>query len=134
MTYRSRSTPVRVDLRRTDASQGAAGERDTLVRVENVQGGSGDDQLTGDAQNNFMLGGEGDDGLSGETGRDQLFGEAGSDVLVPSPALPPFGIAPDGVSDLLDCGVDDDGQDRDLAFRSIADGDVADRCETVLAL
>jgi len=56
----------------------------TLVNIENVIGGSGDDQLAGDAADNSLEGGAGRDILSGEGGNDTLFGGDGDDRLVAS--------------------------------------------------
>lgn len=90
--YIDRSNPVRVDLRNEVATgQGEQGENDTITRVENIQGGRGNDSLTGNAGANLILGNQGDDGLGGEEGPDVLDGGEGSDILVPSPGAPPFG-------------------------------------------
>jgi uncharacterized repeat protein (TIGR02059 family) len=68
-----------------------SGDIDTLVSIENLSGGSGNDVLTGDATANVLsgnagadtlLGGAGNDTLSGGSGRDTLQGGAGSDLLV----------------------------------------------------
>ena len=69
-----RVNPVQVDLHRTDGSQDATGENDKIVRVENAQGGHGDDKLTGNAENNILVGDRADDVLKGEAGRDALHG------------------------------------------------------------
>jgi Ca2+-binding RTX toxin-like protein len=69
----------------------ASGDTDTLVSIENLQGGSGADRLTGDSAANAisggggadtLVGGAGNDTLSGGSGRDTLQGGAGSDLLV----------------------------------------------------
>ena len=65
-----------------DLSTGRAerqGDTDTLVGIENLIGGSGDDVLTGNGGNNALSGGAGDDILSGLKGRDVLVLGAGND-------------------------------------------------------
>ncbi|MCP9481908.1 M10 family metallopeptidase C-terminal domain-containing protein [Shimia sp. CNT1-13L.2] len=53
----------------------------TLVSIENVIGGSGNDSITGDGNNNVLQGGLGNDTLNGGAGVDKLYGEDGNDVL-----------------------------------------------------
>ncbi|HEX8158264.1 MAG TPA: hypothetical protein VF526_12840 [Solirubrobacteraceae bacterium] len=91
MVY-DRVNPVQVDLHRTDGSQDATGENDKIVRVENAQGGHGDDKLTGNAENNILVGDRADDVLKGEAGRDALHGLENEDDLIPSPQVGFFGI------------------------------------------
>ena len=54
----------------------------TLLNVENIVGGDGDDVLTGDNFNNVFEGGAGIDTLLGGDGDDSLTGGAGSDILI----------------------------------------------------
>jgi Ca2+-binding RTX toxin-like protein len=54
---------------------------DTLVAVENVMGGSGNDALTGDLLANALNGGAGNDILSGSGGDDTLTGGLGADQM-----------------------------------------------------
>jgi len=60
------------------------------VTIENAEGGSNNDTITGNAQANALYGNNGNDVLSGGTGRDSLwgqgnadkiFGEGGNDIL-----------------------------------------------------
>ena len=63
---------------------GIAGSNDgfTYLRnIENIITGSGNDTLTGDAQNNRLLAGQGNDTLNGGAGDDELTGGRGLDVL-----------------------------------------------------
>lgn len=62
------------------ASVGGVNE-DTILNVENVYGGSGNDVLTGDAKANLLYGADGADTLSGGGGADYLDGGAGVDTL-----------------------------------------------------
>lgn len=75
--------------------------RDSFVNIENIEGGGGNDRLTGGTTANILMGGAGDDRLDGAAGadvligglgRDQLTGGAGADTFVflgaqDSPAL-----------------------------------------------
>lgn len=54
---------------------------DRLARFSLINGGLGNDNLVGDADNNQFAGGAGDDSLSGGAGRDTLMGGQGDDVL-----------------------------------------------------
>ena len=59
----------------------AAVDTDTLVSIEGIRGGAGNDTLFGDAAANMLAGGGGNDTLSGRGGNDVLDGGAGADVL-----------------------------------------------------
>jgi Ca2+-binding RTX toxin-like protein len=54
---------------------------DQLNGIENVTGGSGNDELTGDGLNNNFVGNAGDDRLIGNDGNDRLLGGDGKDKL-----------------------------------------------------
>jgi hypothetical protein len=82
--------------------------------VEQVIGGSGDDELEGNAGANSLRGGDGADVLTGSGGADTFAGDAGADTIN----------ARDGVADAIDCG-----PGADIA---IADAiDTTTSCETV---
>ena len=53
----------------------------TVPNVENLTGGPGDDDLTGDGGPNTLSGGDGDDTLTGAGGNDTLRGGDGTDTL-----------------------------------------------------
>jgi serralysin len=53
---------------------------DTLVGIENLTGGSGNDMITGNSGDNILTGGAGNDTLEGGLGADQLVGGAGIDT------------------------------------------------------
>lgn len=59
------------------------GDQSPLVNVdvENVNGGSGNDELVGDSTGNVLHGNGGNDNVSGGAATDQLFGDAGDDLL-----------------------------------------------------
>ena len=79
VSYRGRTASVAVDLAAGRA--GEANEGDQLSAVENVDGGGGDDVLTGDAGHNELWGGDGADRIDGGPGTDELLGGAGPDEL-----------------------------------------------------
>jgi len=62
------------------AATGAAGS-DSLIGIENVNGGSGNDSLTGEIGANVLNGNGGNDTLVGLEGNDTLDGGGGSDTL-----------------------------------------------------
>lgn len=135
--YADRTVPVTVDLNRIDASQGSAGESDTILDVEDIVGGSAGDFLFGNAFANTISGGAGNDAVSGKAGRDVLVGDDGADTIFPSPGPNvqfPFGVVPDGEPDLIECGQvgRSDGDAGDQAFRVLVDGDLANDCATVV--
>ena len=75
---------------------GAATGNDTLLGIENVIGGDGNDVITGNAYSNVMEGGAGDDVLDGGWGTDTAsFASAmqGVTVVLTDPASEPDGIA-----------------------------------------
>lgn len=55
---------------------------DTLIGVENIVGGSGNDTLIGDANINKLSGGLGNDTLTGGAGADELDGGDGDDTII----------------------------------------------------
>src|SRR2546423_891367 len=63
-----------------EPSTGAAGEGALVTNIENVNGGSGNDTLLGNASANVWDGGPGDDRLDGRAGPDRLVGGAGFDI------------------------------------------------------
>src|SRR5690606_28933359 len=79
--YTDFSAPVTVDLGIAGAQDTGAAGTDTLIAVENVNGGRGNDVLTGNAAANRLNGRGGDDSLSGGGGNDELIGGVGDDRL-----------------------------------------------------
>ena len=71
---------VTVNLNITGPQNTGAGVM-TIVNVENVVGGQGDDLLIGNAVGNFLWGGDGEDYLIGLDGNDNMFGGYGDDIL-----------------------------------------------------
>ncbi len=79
--YSDASTDLTIDLGLVSAQDTGAAGMDTLVNVETVLGGSGNDVLTGNDADNTLEGGLGDDVLEGGDGFDVLRGGAGNDSL-----------------------------------------------------
>lgn len=65
----------------TRAAQDTGHGMDTLVLIEGIEGGNGNDSLTGNGQDNLLSGGAGRDTLTGGNGADTLMGGAGRDIL-----------------------------------------------------
>jgi Ca2+-binding RTX toxin-like protein len=57
------------------------GTTDTLLHIENIQGSSFGDKITGDNNDNHLYGLEGKDLLSGGAGNDTISGGSGADTL-----------------------------------------------------
>ena len=71
--------PVDIDLhRKTISSDGVDA---TLKSVENANGSTYDDTITGNKKSNQLFGDEGDDTLNGGGGNDKLYGGPGDDTL-----------------------------------------------------
>ncbi len=80
-SYAGSMAGVKVSLA-TDGEQATGGGgKDTLISIENLQGSSFDDVLTGDDGKNILIGGDGADTLDGGRGKDVLMGGAGADKL-----------------------------------------------------
>jgi Ca2+-binding RTX toxin-like protein len=62
-------------------AQDGWGSTDTLVGITHIAASEFDDQITGDANSNYLLGRAGDDLLMGGDGDDFLVGGAGNDTL-----------------------------------------------------
>lgn len=91
VTYISRARAVIADNDGAKGDDGAKNEHDSIgTDVENIDGGDGNDRLTGNSARNVLrglggndtlIGGGGDDALDGGTGKDHLNGGAGDDSL-----------------------------------------------------
>jgi len=100
-SYADETDAMFVDLTAGNARRGsaAAGIEDTLIQLENLTGGAGDDVLTGNSSVNILAGGDGNDILRGAGAADTLRGDAGNDTFL-------YTIG-DG-ADAIDGGVDTD--------------------------
>ena len=127
VSYRTRRRDIKIDLAGRPAARTST--EDVLRGFESVVGGSGDDRLRGDADDNNLDGGPGGDSIRarggrdipsgdagddrvdggsggdvvwGDAGDDQLFGGRGDDLVIPAEEEGPNG------ADRVDCGA---GQD-----------------------
>ena len=80
MICRATTAAATVNLNHGTATSADTGT-DTLISIENVIGGAGNDTINGDAQNNVLTGGAGNDTLNGNGGNDTLIGGAGNDTM-----------------------------------------------------
>ena len=109
--YTGRLVHVGIDLR-AGASSGQAREHDTLAAIENAEGGSAGDTLTGDDARNVLDGGAG-------PGADVVRGSAGDDYINTGPGDRAYGGSgrdffgssyetTGGALERIDCGADPD--------------------------
>lgn len=75
------STKISVNLSLTGSQETGQG-KDTLLSIENVRSGSGNDILTGNSSANILDGAAGYDLLVGGGGNDTLLGGSGNDTLL----------------------------------------------------
>jgi hypothetical protein len=91
-----------------------------------LDGGDGNDRLTGDGMGDFLNGGAGDDRLDGAFGNDQILGGAGRDALIGGLGDDLLD-SRDGEVDTVDCGPGTDRTNADAI-------DVLSACETAGAI
>lgn len=84
--YGSRTENVAISLD-SRANDGAAGEADQLVAIEDAAGGSGNDIITGNALVNVLNGNAGNDLIRDGLGSDLVFGGAGDDRFMQSATM-----------------------------------------------
>jgi Ca2+-binding RTX toxin-like protein len=77
---RKRALEIRLSQGRERTPDG-----DVLQSVESVTGGSGNDRIVGDPDDNWLSGGGGNDYLQARHGADNLHGDAGNDKLAGGP-------------------------------------------------
>ncbi len=97
---------VTVDLAITTAQNTGIGGIDTLINIENVTGGTGNNTLRGNALSNVLSGQIGNDHLDGRAGDDTLNGSNGADTLLGGAGKDTFTTdGDDAASDFVDGGV-----------------------------
>ena len=110
---------VTVNLSLTSAQVTGQGT-DTLVNIENISSGSGNDRLTGNTLANILKGCAGNDMLNGGAGNDMLFGGAGNDSLTGGTGADSFvfntALHADNVDRITDFKVADDTLRLDNTF------------------
>ncbi|MGZ0186568.1 MAG: tandem-95 repeat protein, partial [Alphaproteobacteria bacterium] len=80
VAYDEHQLQVNVNLT-TGQALHSGGNTDTLIRIQNIEGGQADDFLVGNGEANAIAGGSGADSLFGAAGDDLLLGGAGDDRL-----------------------------------------------------
>jgi len=134
--YRDKTAGISVTLNGINDAVVTVGgiDEDILRRIENVYGGSGDDTITGDAENNLFRGGGGSDVLDGGAGIDTVdFTDKTTSVVVTLGGATPTtvfvnGLAEDTISNFENAygGSGDDvltGDDRNNILRGEAGND-----------
>ncbi len=88
VTYQDESLGVTVALGANGASANVTGgpnaANDTLIGIESVIGGDGNDKFTGNNLAHQLDGGKGNDTLIGGTGNSTIYGQGGNDTIVAS--------------------------------------------------
>ncbi|QAU35553.1 hypothetical protein [Janthinobacterium sp. 17J80-10] len=79
--YTALAVAINVNLATGIASADGSGATDTLIGIDNILGGTGNDTLTGDANGNRLEGRNGNDSLVGGAGNDTFLGGNGADTL-----------------------------------------------------
>jgi Ca2+-binding RTX toxin-like protein len=79
-SYEDASAAVFADLNLGTASDGFGGT-DTLISIEGLVGGTGNDSFNGGAGNENLVGGLGNDSVFGGPGNDSLHGNQGDDIV-----------------------------------------------------
>jgi Ca2+-binding RTX toxin-like protein len=79
-SYAGSARAVNVSLAQDAAQDTGGAGTDTLLGIENLTGGSGNDTLAGNGADNRLAGGAGNDVLDGGAGNDRLDGGAGTDT------------------------------------------------------
>lgn len=102
-----------VDLSKTVAQNTGGYGTDTLLNIENLDGGGGDDTFIGSAIANILTGNGGADTLIGGKGDDTLDGGAGDDAAVFSGDKNDYAVAhhADGTVTIVDTVANRDGAD-----------------------
>jgi Ca2+-binding RTX toxin-like protein len=100
---------------------------DTLLAIENVTSGSGNDRLTGNGLANILSAGIGNDTLNGSAGNDALYGSAGNDRLTGGTGADTFvfttALGAGNVDRITDFSVVDDTiQLENAVFTGLANG------------
>jgi hypothetical protein len=81
VNYASETANLTINLT-TNSNFGGGAAGDTLIAIEQIQTGSGNDSITGNSAANDLRGNGGTDTISGLAGNDTLDGGAGTDLAV----------------------------------------------------
>lgn len=120
---------ARVDLSITVAQSTGGYGTDTLIDIDNLEGGSGADTFIGNHEDNRLVGNAGNDTLTGGGGNDTLDGGSGQDMAVFSGASADYTRAnnPDGSVTFTDNRAGQDGADtlKDVRLVKFSDKIIA---------
>ncbi|MCF3629449.1 FecR domain-containing protein [Thalassospiraceae bacterium LMO-SO8] len=124
-------SPLYIDLGEGEATVGD--DLDTLVSIENVIGGAGDDIIVGSDGDNVLAGGLGDDTFTGGGGDDTIIGGDGTDTAVFEDNFEEFTVNLDSDSGELSVGGSDlDGNDTLIDVEVLQFGDLTITVEDLL--
>lgn len=134
-SYEGISGNVTVTLGSTQTQNTGAAGQDRLRGIENLTGGDGDDDLTGNSKANILDGGAGDDTLRGDRGNDFLDGGADTDTAVYSTTMAASTITYDAENDQFTIS-GPDGTDTlsNVEFFQFSDGTLAAADLTIASL
>ncbi|QFU15000.1 calcium-binding protein [Microvirga thermotolerans] len=120
------TSPLTVSLAVAGAQNTGVYGSDTLIGIENLEGGAGADRLTGNGDGNVLAGGAGADTLEGGLGNDTLDGGAGEDRAVYAGNSTAYTITPGTESGTFRI-VGPEGEDtlKDIRFAQFANKTVA---------
>ncbi|MGO4707035.1 hypothetical protein AB4072_14800 [Microvirga sp. 2MCAF38] len=121
----SSSIGARVDLTKQGEGQNTGYGFDTLISIENLEGGSGADWFRGDGGDNVLTGNDGNDTLIGGEGNDTLDGGAGSNTAVFSGTSAQSQITNNGDGTFTVTGPDGTDLVRDVRLLQFSDKTVA---------
>lgn len=108
VSFASYTTPVVINVTGTYSIATVGNDQLTLIGIEEIIGGTGNDTITGDASNNIFSGGAGNDTLVGGLGNDTIHGDAGNDIIYGDLASTANTTSPSDGADTL---YGDDGND-----------------------
>lgn len=80
--YATATGGVKVSLALTSAQVTGGAGTDTLLSIDGLFGGAGNDSLTGSVGDNYINGSTGNDSINGGDGHDTIIGGSGNDILV----------------------------------------------------
>ncbi|BEL03448.1 hypothetical protein Q0Z83_016390 [Actinoplanes sichuanensis] len=121
VTYGARTRAVSVDSDSGRKDDGRKGEGDTVLAIEEIFGGDGDDRLDGTKGPDRLYGLGGDDILNGHWHNDVLNGGSGVDHLYGEGGYDTLNGQQDGVVDYLDGGDYDDDCIQNTDVESLFD-------------
>lgn len=121
----SGTSGVTVNLMIEGAQNTGTHGSDTLIGIENLEGGAGADKLTGNDGNNTLSGGAGSDTLVGGLGNDSLDGGAGEDRAVYSGSRSAYTVTPNEDGTFKIAGPEGEDVLKDIRLVQFSDQTIA---------